>query len=334
MDKILTVSVAAYNDQKYIKRLLDSIIRMDTNLLENIEILVNDDGGTDNTRKIVEEYENKFPNIIKFIHKANGGYGSVVNNNLEIACGKYFKQLDGDDCFDTDGLCKLIKVLKNNDVSMVYTPYELINVITNKTRKIDVFGIETEGKYDIKDVELNTPLYMHSVCYKTELLRRNGYKQLERCLYTDVQYAIEPVAFTKTVYIMHDIVYLYFIGMDEQSISKMNLKKHYIDSINVSFELIKFYNDKNIVNGTNKYVRRCISDVCCGTIFNHILLLDVNKKNLEILYKFDNEIKKRNREIFCDMSNYSKKVKMLRKFKYNYFIYLIMHFCCNKKIRR
>ena len=95
MSKVLTVSIAAYNMESYIRQTLNSLIVPE--ILEKIEVLVVDDGGTDGTLAIAKEYETKYPITFHAIHKENGGYGSVINKSIELATGKYFKQLDGDD---------------------------------------------------------------------------------------------------------------------------------------------------------------------------------------------------------------------------------------------
>ena len=107
MEKILTVSIAAYNVQNYIKKTLDSLL---VGKIDDLEILVEDDGGTDNTINIVKEYEKKYPNVVKLIHKENGGYGSTINKSIEIASGRYFKQLDGDDWYDSENFTDFLNI--------------------------------------------------------------------------------------------------------------------------------------------------------------------------------------------------------------------------------
>ena len=109
MNKILTVSIAAYNVEKYIQNALESLL---VNNIDDLEILVEDDGGTDNTANIVKEYEKKYPGIVKLVQKENGGYGSTINKSIELAQGKYFKQLDGDDWYDSENFEKLLKLLR------------------------------------------------------------------------------------------------------------------------------------------------------------------------------------------------------------------------------
>ena len=95
MDKILTVSVAAYNVEKFIRNTLDSCIAEE--IMTDLEVLVVDDGATDATAEIVREYEDKYPQTFRLIHKENGGYGTTVNRSMQEASGKYFRLLDGED---------------------------------------------------------------------------------------------------------------------------------------------------------------------------------------------------------------------------------------------
>ena len=94
-EKILTISVAAYNVESYIAENLDSILI--TDVRDEIEVLVVDDGGNDGTLEIARKYEEQYPGIIRAVHKENGGYGSVQNYTMQNASGRFFKILDGDD---------------------------------------------------------------------------------------------------------------------------------------------------------------------------------------------------------------------------------------------
>ena len=105
--KILTVSIAAYNVSKY----LDEALEPFTNSVykDELEILIVDDGSKDDTAEIAKKYEERYPNTFKLVTKENGGWGSTLNKGIEIGTGKYFKQLDGDDWFDKDNLEDYLK---------------------------------------------------------------------------------------------------------------------------------------------------------------------------------------------------------------------------------
>lgn len=125
MEKILTISIAAYNAELDIKRCLDSFIS--TNVLEELELIVVNDGSKDNTLNVAKQYEKKYPGIIKVIDKKNGGHGSTINASIKEATGKYYKIVDSDDWIDPEELEKLVFWLRNNDADLVLTPYKCVN---------------------------------------------------------------------------------------------------------------------------------------------------------------------------------------------------------------
>ena len=110
MEKILSISIAAYNIEKYICSTIESLINKD--VIDKMEILIVSDGSTDNTVKIGKEYEKKYPGSIRVIEKKNGGWGSTVNTGIINAKGKYFKLIDGDDQAMTENLTEFIQYLE------------------------------------------------------------------------------------------------------------------------------------------------------------------------------------------------------------------------------
>lgn len=93
MCKVLSISIAAYNVEKYILKTLDSLV--DPAILDKIEVLIEINGATDSTEAIVQPYIDKYPNTFKLIRRnENGGYGATINMSMDAATGKYFKLLD------------------------------------------------------------------------------------------------------------------------------------------------------------------------------------------------------------------------------------------------
>lgn len=88
--KSLTITVPCFNSEKYLKRCLDSLLAGG----DDVEIIVVNDGSTDRTGEIADSYARWFPEIVKVVHKENGGHGSGVNMGLELASGRYFKVVD------------------------------------------------------------------------------------------------------------------------------------------------------------------------------------------------------------------------------------------------
>lgn len=217
-EKILTISVAAYNMERYIRENLDSIVCIPD--AAKIEVLVNDDGGTDRTSAIVGEYCNRFPGIIRLIHQPNGGYGTVQTNNISQATGKYFKILDGDDWMDSDGLGKLVRFLDGNDVDAVVTGYA-----KGPDREHLKESVPRQAGILHPD-ELKTVLGMWSLTFKTSLLQSIRLDLPAHSLYTDRLYATAPFAAVAKVAVLPFSVYCYRTGRDGQSVSLESRLKH------------------------------------------------------------------------------------------------------------
>ena len=106
--KILTITIPCYNSQDYMKKCVDHALLGG----ELVEILIVDDGSTDDTAKIADAYAEKYPTIVKAIHKENGGHGDAVNTGIAHATGVYFKVVDSDDWLDKEAYKQVLKVLK------------------------------------------------------------------------------------------------------------------------------------------------------------------------------------------------------------------------------
>ena len=113
--KILSVAIPCYNSQDYMAKCIESLLPGGS----DIEILVVDDGSKDETARIADDYEKKYPGIVRAIHQENGGHGEAVNAGIRNAAGIYFKVVDSDDWVDSEVLLEIIEKLK-----------ELLNLIT------------------------------------------------------------------------------------------------------------------------------------------------------------------------------------------------------------
>ena len=106
--KILSVAIPCYNSEAYMRKCIDSILVGG----EEVEIIIVNDGSTDDTAKIAEEYKRMYPSIVKVVHKENGGHGDAVNYGIANATGFYFKVVDSDDWLSSEPLKKVLSVLR------------------------------------------------------------------------------------------------------------------------------------------------------------------------------------------------------------------------------
>ena len=242
--KLITVTIPCYNSEAYMRKAIESLL----DNIKDIEIVIVNDGSKDNTINIANEYKNKYPKDIVVIDKENGGHGSGVNAGLEVAKGLYYKVLDSDDWIDKDALNQMIDVIKklkkeNNLVDAFISNYVYEK---GKERKVihykgilpenKVFGWDEVGRFKTGEY-----LLMHSLLYRTELLRECGLKLPEHTFYVDNIYAYYPLPHVKTMYYLNVDFYRYFIGRDDQSVNEANFIKRIDQQIFVNKEMIKFF---------------------------------------------------------------------------------------------
>ena len=136
MRDLISIIIPVYNVEQYLKQCLDSVINQ---TYKNLEIILVDDGSTDNSGKICDEYALK-DNRIKVIHKQNGGVSSARNTGLNVATGEYIGFVDGDDYIELDMYEYLYSLNKTNNTSLAICNFyieedkKITNVkpITNK----------------------------------------------------------------------------------------------------------------------------------------------------------------------------------------------------------
>lgn len=295
--KLLTISIAAYNVEKYIRKGLDSIVNADRQ--NYIEVYVIDDGGTDGTLEIAREYERKYPDTFRTVHKENGGYGSTINYGIKHAVGKYFKQLDGDDWFDSEHLGKFVDGLRGSDSDVIVTPYYRC-MEGGGVEKVDVVGgYESGVDYEIKKLRLEKTIGMWTIAYRTRMLKSSGLRLPAHCLYTDQLYSAIPLfAHAKTLRFADCPIYCYRIGREGQSVSRESRIKHVGDKIRVNDILYDFYEEQkaNGNEGIDNILRlaawysRGIPKVC--------LLAPINSETVRNIAAYDQMLRKRHPDIY------------------------------------
>lgn len=281
--KLLTISVAGYNVEKFIRQTLDSLI---CKHIDQLEVLVVDDGGKDNTLAIAQEYAERYPGCIIPVHKENGGWGSTVNYSIRHATGKYFKLLDGDDYFDTENLDAVLEFMQTADADVVYTPYRTFDDETgHKVEDFDLSGtIATNKILNIRDLTLKNGLEMHALAFRTTILQQNNVTITEKCFYTDNEYRTKGLAFSRTIVFSDLCLYQYRVGREGQSVDITGMRKHYRDSITMAKALIDFHASRK--EQASPYVCECIIN---GINFAYKILIILNKK--QELKKYDQNVK-------------------------------------------
>lgn len=318
MEKIIIFCIPCFNSENYMRKCIESILLGG----EQIEIIIVDDGSKDSTAEIADEYENKFPKVVKVIHQPNKGHGGAVNAGVAAATGLYYKVVDSDDYLEESALKKLIaKVIENheqnNDVDLYITNYVYDHTYSNTQKVVSyesVLGANEIVTFDtLKKFKFSKVLMMHSLLYKTEVLRNCGLKLPEHTFYVDNLYAYIPLPYIKNIYYLNVDLYFYFIGREDQSINIKNFVKRYDQQNRVMQIMYHTYSYKEIMK-MNKNLRRYM--------FHDLSLININTMMFMISSKDD---KKTRKATYKNLQNEFKKSdpKLYRKLRYRSYFTLI-----------
>ena len=153
--KYVTFVVPSYNSQDYMRHCIDTLLPGG----DDVEIIIVNDGSKDDTGKIADEYAEKYPNIVRVVHKENGGHGSGVNKGIELATGKYLKVVDSDDWVDENAYKVYLETIKNhvdNDilVDVYFTNFVYENKVKNSQYTLKLNShFPTDRVFGWKDVK-------------------------------------------------------------------------------------------------------------------------------------------------------------------------------------
>ena len=328
-EKILTISVAAYNLEKLITKNLDSVIN--SKVRDKIEIIVTDDESKDNTAKIVEKYEEKYPEIVKLVKQKNMGPGSSINNGIKFATGKYFKMVDGDDWVETENLEKIINKLEEIDSDIFFTNYVVFNSKSQKIIDECKCNLPKDRLLAFNEYCKDIILVMHNIMFRTSILKENNIK-IDNCFYTDVEYALLPMKYVKTFYYMDINLYVYLVAQDNQSVSVKSMQKNIKMHEFVLNRLLDFYREnKNSMEGNiEKSVIKRIALMAANQLSTY-LTYDNKKERIERIKKFNNELKNNSNEIYKE---YKKNKKAFFIINSNYILTNLISKCYMKKISK
>ncbi len=291
--KLLSISVAAYNVEKYLNNTIDSIISSE--FLEYIEVIIVNDGSKDSTINISKEYENQYEKSVIVIDKENGGHGSTINAGVTSATGKYFMVLDGDDWVDTKELDGLLKYLQNAQCDMVLM--NSTNCYENgKKEKVIHFPTYKYDKiYDEKDFGPDLHVGISCAVIKTQLLKESGLRCVEHCYYEDLQYDAYITYLANNFEYKNFYVYQYRLGLEGQSVSIKSFQKNIDMQFKIEKVLCEFYGrlDENISAEKKESVLNCwvsIEKSIIATLFS-FSPSKTNKKRLadhvRVIKKYD-----------------------------------------------
>ena len=277
---------------------------------EEVEVIIVNDGSKDDTGKIADEYEKKYPTIVKAIQKENGGHGSGVMAGIHNANGMFFKVVDSDDWIETKDILDMLSLIKKHEeekanIDLYITNYVYEHAADNTQfvmhyRKcLPAEQIFTWEK--MKRVKLETVFLMHSLMYRTSKLRESKMELPNHTFYVDDIYAYQPLPFMKKVF-YHDIdLYHYFIGRADQSINYKTMCQRYEQQMRVFKIMFTAYTYDEIYKQPyhlRKYMIKWLMTICGITYMTIVGVKDDKETRWKTFKQYFKELKQIDRKLY------------------------------------
>ncbi len=246
MNELISIIIPVYNSEEYLPKCIESVLNQ---TYSNLEIIIINDGSTDDSGKICDDYALK-DNRITVIHKENGGVSSARNKGIEKATGKYIGFIDADDYIEIDMFEKLYENIKHDDYDISICNYNIIlgtnkipNNISKECKKIFNNKEYLSGLFD-KNLYCG---YLVNKLIKTECIKNVRFDEnvsvLEDLLFlTEIHENISKVYFDKDVFLYN------YVQRENSATNNFN-KKKYMSMIMALEKIISYIDDNNTKNG-------------------------------------------------------------------------------------
>lgn len=243
MDKKIKVSIVIpiYNAEKYLAECLESLIHQ---TLKEIEIICVNNGSTDNSQKILEEYAEK-DNRINILNNENNGPGAARNFGINAASGEYIGLCDSDDWVDLDFFEKLYNTAEKYNAELVCASMVRARKFHKKFRiKVDKEAVFSEVQEKLEACNAPKMCYVTNKIYKTKALKATGITFREGCFFEDIDYTFKIIYLLEKVAVVPNVYYYY--RFNPKSIVKTHNPQKERDKMFAYSEVCRFAKEHNI----------------------------------------------------------------------------------------
>lgn len=232
---LVTFVVPCYNSAAYMSRAVDSLLEAN----QPCEILLINDGSTDNTSEIAHAYADRY-DYVRAIDQQNANWGGAINNGIAQARGRYFKVLDSDDYMEPvalhralNALARLVEADDAPDLMVTNYVYDHLPSKTRRRMRYRSFMPQgrTFGWDEMKKPGFDTIIMIHATWYATSVLRESGVQLPTGVPYMDSLLLLHPLPYVKKLFYLDVDPYFYAIGREGQSVDAAVTAKHIDDQL-------------------------------------------------------------------------------------------------------
>ena len=288
----MSIVIPVFNIEQYITKCIESFEKVNEKYYSLFELIIVNDGSTDSSLQVIEEMLEGSSLTVRIISKENGGHGSTINVGITEAKGKYFKVIDGDDWINIGEFEQFLEKIAHVDVDMIITNYSEQHIYNN-----EVLPISFKGKIQENVVLTGLPakrIPMHSLTYRTSILKNNNIQISEKTFYVDTEYTLLPLKYVENYIYFNFDLYQYFLGRPDQSMNINIMKQKSDHHLRVTKRVLDFYLEifeenpiKQIVRESldylvNKQIQLLIMNMQVDEIYE--LLSYADKRNYQWRY--------------------------------------------------
>lgn len=244
--KLLSIIVPCYNSEAYMRKSIDSLLI----LPEKVEVLIVNDGSTDKTGDIAEEYAKRYPTTVTVIHQENKGHGGAVTTGVYRATGLFVKVVDSDDWLNQEAFLKVLDELervKKQAPDLIVSNFVYEKEGKKHKKVMSYADILPEGEifgWDaITPFQKGKYMLMHALIYRRELLTDMHFSLPNHTFYVDNLFAYFPMMNVQTIYYINVDFYRYFIGREGQSVAEEVMIQRIDQQLFVNREMFLGYNE-------------------------------------------------------------------------------------------
>ena len=273
----VSVIVPVYNTENYIEKCLNSLVNQ---TLEDIEIIVINDGSTDDSENLIDKFIGKYPNKIKYYKKENGGLSDARNYGLNYVTGEYIGFIDSDDYIELSMYEKMYKLAQNEQADIVECDFtwEYPDKI-----KIDT-GIEYKDK---EDLFTNSRVMACNKIFKKDII--DDIKFPKGLRYEDVEFFYKLLPNVNKIAVLKEPLYYYI--QRESSISNLQNERT-AEIFTILNNILEFYKEKNIYDKFKIELEYMYIRFLLGSSFLRMVKIkdkkvrkDLLQKTIDLLYE-------------------------------------------------
>lgn len=240
MNTVVSIIIPVFNGEMFLSVAIQSLIDQS---FKEFELIVVDDGSTDNTKNVVENYINKDKRI-NYLYQNNSGVSKSRNKGIELAKGKYVCFLDSDDYYNNDFLEKMLYKITKDSADVCYCGYNIVTSEFRKVKRTEFTDKNILEKYILGKVSIHTTGWMieRRVLTNNNIIFRVGVSWGE-----DIEFFCEVLAMAKKVVFVNEYLTNYRVSFYDNRLSVFS-----IDKLDKDYESILRIRNNHNINSTKK----------------------------------------------------------------------------------